>query len=121
MTAKHRQGSKNPLFPQSIAIAGLAPLQKVWADYLPPPKNEFSIKVNGYDYYTLVKEEVDFDPSKIEPFECFELKLNDEEAHSGSMPWVLEEFEEKINKVYKGLPLESLSIWKLDCKSTVAN
>ena len=52
---------------------------------------------------------------------CSELKLNGDVAHSGSMPWVLEEVEEKINSVYKGLPLESLEIEGLNCKSTVAN
>ena len=69
-TAKQKQGSKNPLFPQTIAVAGLAPLLKVWADYLPPPKNKFDIKVNGDDYYKLKKEDIDLDPSKVELFEC---------------------------------------------------
>ena len=72
------------------------------ADYLPPPKNQFIIKVNGEDYYALVKEEFDFDPSKLEIFKCKSLKLNDIEAHSGYMTWVLDEFEDKINRVYQG-------------------
>ena len=29
VTAKQRQGSQNPLFPQSIALSNLAPVQKV--------------------------------------------------------------------------------------------
>ena len=58
--------------------------------------------VDGYDYYTLVKENIDFDPTKIEIFECDKLILNGELAHSGQMQWVVDEVEEKINKVYKG-------------------
>ena len=61
----------------SIAVSGLAPLSKVSADYLPPPKNQFEIKVNGQDYYTLVKEDSEFDPFKVELFKCEILKLND--------------------------------------------
>jgi hypothetical protein len=48
-----------------------------------------------------VKEELDFDPSQIESFNCT-LTLNEVEAHSGSTPWILEEFEKIINKVYQG-------------------
>ena len=55
MTSKQRQGSKDPLFPQMVAVSGLAPLSKVEADYLPPPKNQFVVKVNGDEYHTLVK------------------------------------------------------------------
>ena len=88
---------------------------------MPPPKNEFVVKVNDYDYYTLPKEDIDFDPSVIDLFKCGSLKLNGDKAHSGGMPWILNEVEEKLNKVYKGLPLESLEIFSLDCKSTVAN
>ena len=86
----------------SISIVGLAPLLKVWADYLPPPKNQFIIKINGEDYYTLVKEEIDFDPSKIEAFNCGYLKLNEVEVQTGSIPWILDEFEEKITKMCQG-------------------
>ena len=64
VTAKQRQGSQNPLFPHSIAVNGLAPLQKVWVDYEPLPKNTFTFRVNDADIYNLVKEEVDYDPSK---------------------------------------------------------
>ena len=42
-------------------------------------------------------------------------------AHKGSMPWIIEEFEEKINKVYQGQQLESLKIVELGCKSSVTN
>ena len=85
-----------------MAVSDLAPISKVQADYLPPPKNAFSIKVNDSDYYNLVKEEPDFDPSQIEWFKCRSLKLNEAEALSGSTPWIVEEVEEKMNKVYRG-------------------
>ena len=42
-------------------------------------------------------------------------------AHSGQMQWVVDEVEEKMNKVYTGKQLESLKIVNLDCKSWVAN
>ena len=64
VTAKQRH-AKDPLFPLAIALSGLIPLTKVWVDYLPHPKNTFAIKVNDYDIYSLVKEEVDYDPTKI--------------------------------------------------------
>ena len=37
------------------------------------------------------------------------------------MPWILEIVEDTMNSVYKGLPLESLEVIELDCKSTVVN
>ena len=37
------------------------------------------------------------------------------------MPWILYLFEEKLNRVYEGQPLESLEIERLDCKSQVEN
>ena len=37
------------------------------------------------------------------------------------MPWILEEVEEKLNKVYHGKPLESIEIEGLECKSFIAN
>ena len=63
---------------------------------MPPPKNKFDVKVNEDDYYKLAKEDVDLDPSKVELFRCDLLKLNDNLAHTGTMPWILEEFEEKV-------------------------
>ena len=52
VTAKQREGCKDQLFPQTIVVNGQAPLKKVWADY-DPSKNEFIVKINGNDYYTL--------------------------------------------------------------------
>ena len=80
----------------------------MWADYLPPPKNEFLIKVNGEDYYALPKEDVDFDPSKVEAFKCENLEVNDSIVLYGIMAWVPEKFEKKLNSVYRGVPLESI-------------
>ena len=37
------------------------------------------------------------------------------------MPWIIEEVEEKLNKVYQGKPLESIEIEGLECKSFIAN
>ena len=63
MTAKQRNGSKDPLFPLTIALNGLAPLNKVWVNYETDPKNRFNLKINDFDYYTLVREDLDFDPT----------------------------------------------------------
>ena len=98
-------------------MIGLVPLAKVEADYLPPPKNQFVIKVNGDEYYTLVKEDLGVDLSQVEFLRCKNLKVNDDDVFSGSIPWVLDQFEDKLNRVYKGQPLESLEIVELDCKS----
>ena len=62
MTAKQRS-SKDPIFPLTISVSGLPPLSKVSVDYEPNPKNNFKIKINDEDFYSLVKEEVDFDPT----------------------------------------------------------
>ena len=83
VTAKLRQGSQNQLFPQSVAMVGLAPLAKVEADYLPPPKNQFIVKINGDEYFTLVKEDLGVDLSQIEVFKCDSLKVNDTDVLSG--------------------------------------
>ena len=85
-----------------VAVSGLAPLSKVEADYLPPPKNQFVVKVNGDEYYTLVKEDLGVDLSQVEFFKCENLKVNDDLVLTGSMPWILDQFEEKLNRVYKG-------------------
>lgn len=64
--AKQRNKDGQPLFPLTIALRDLHPLRKVFADYEPHPKNTFSIKVNDANIYSLVKEEVDYDPTKTE-------------------------------------------------------
>ena len=63
VTSQQKKGSQEPLYPQTIAVSGHAPLTKVWVDYLPPPKNQFILKINGEDYYALVKEDLDVDLS----------------------------------------------------------
>ena len=65
-----------PIFPLAIALSGLYPLTKVWVDYEPLPKNSFTIRVNDADFYNLVKEEADFDPTKTEPISVY-LIIND--------------------------------------------
>ena len=54
-----------------------------------------------------MKEELDFDPTKVEIISCT-LILNEVEAIRGSMPWIIDDFENKINAIYQGKPLESL-------------
>ena len=66
VTAKQRNSSGGWGFPLTIALNGLDPLTKVWVDYEPLPKNIFVFRINGEDIYSLVKEEVDYDPSKTE-------------------------------------------------------
>ena len=85
-----------------VAVSGHAPLSKVEADYLPPPKNQFVIKVNGDEYYTLSKEDLGVDLSQVEFLKCENLKVNEDDVLSGSMPWILDQFEDKLNSVYKG-------------------
>ena len=65
VSAKLRH-SQDPVFPLAIALINLAPLTKVWVDYLPMPKNTFIFRVNDADIYSLVKEEADYDPTKTE-------------------------------------------------------
>ena len=65
VSAKQRSAGE-PIFPLAIALSGLHPLTKVWVDYEPLPKNSFKIRINDADFYSLVKEEADFDPTKTE-------------------------------------------------------
>ena len=75
VTAKQRH-TKDPVFPLAIALSGLPPLTKVWANYEPQPKNTFLFRVNDADIYSFVKEEVDFDPTKTETL-AVRLNVND--------------------------------------------
>ena len=40
------------------------------------------------------------DPYLNETFKCSELKINDEIALRGEIPWLIDEFLDKINSVY---------------------
>ena len=95
VTSKQRHGSQEQLFPLIIGISGKVPLSKVEVDYEPQPKNTFTFRINDADILNLVKEEVDFDPSKTESL-IVEFKVNDKEAINGSMPWIVDEVEDKI-------------------------
>ena len=66
VTTKQRHNSQEPLLPLLITLSDLPPISKVWVNFETHPKNNFIFKVNDADVYSLVKEEVDFDPSKIE-------------------------------------------------------
>ena len=119
MTAKQRHSKDHP-FPLTLALSGLSPLNKVWVDYLCKPKSAFVIKVNDYDVYSLVKEEVDYDPSKTERLHVH-LTINNKKAIFGSMPWILGDVEDKIQAALGVEPLTSLKIRYLNCNSWVAN
>ena len=96
------------------------PISKVEVRYEPHPKNSFTFKVNDEDLYSLTKEEVDFDPSKTEPLNV-KLKVNEIEANSGSMPWIIDEVEERIQSALGMNQLSSLDIQELNATSWVAN
>ena len=74
--ARQQHSSQDPLFPLVIALSGLYPISKVWVNYEAWPKNTFVFRVNDADVYSLVKEEVDYDPSKTETL-TVALKVND--------------------------------------------
>ena len=103
VTAKQRRSGDN-IFPLVVAVSGKAPLTKVQVDY-DQPKNTFSFRVNDEDIYSLVKEEVDFDPSKTEQLGTF-LNINDKKDSNsddglewpieGFVPWIVDEIEERI-------------------------
>ena len=42
-------------------------------------------------------------------------------AIEGSIPWILDDFEDKMQTVLGIDPLTSINIYRLDCKSVVAN
>ena len=67
----------------------------MWVNYEPHPKNTFIFRVNDEDVYSLVKEEVDFDPTITESLNV-DLIVNEKLAISGSMPWLINEVEDKI-------------------------
>ena len=65
-SARQQQGSQIQLFPLVIGLSGLSPISKVSVEYEPQPKNNFVFRVNDADVYSLVKEEIDYDPTKTE-------------------------------------------------------
>ena len=79
------------------------------------------IRVNDTDYYSLVKEEVDYDPTKTEALTVRNFIVNDKQILSGSMPWIINDVEEKIQTALGMGYLTSLEIFGLDSKSWVAN
>ena len=89
-------------------------------NYEPQPKNTFAILVNEAEYYSLVKEEVDYDPIKTETLKVT-LKVNDKDTISGSMPWIIGDVEDKIQTALGMEHLNNLEIHNLSCKSWVAN
>ena len=100
----------------------------MWVDYEPQPKNSFKIMINDADFYSLVKEEADFDPTKTEGLHVV-LNINDQKdnngeevnAIDGSMPWIIDDVSDKFETALGMENLTSLFISSLDCKSWVAN
>ena len=88
MSAKQRNNDGDPLFPLAIALSGLSPLTKVWVDYKPQPKNTFDIRVNDADIYNLVKEEVDYDPTKTEAL-IVVLNINEKTNENDEPEWAI--------------------------------
>ena len=78
--------------------------------------------MNDADIYCLIKEEVDYDPSKIETLEVH-LNMNDIKNKKGkenwiifgSMPWIIEDVDEKVESALGPSQLSSLHILSLDC------
>ena len=94
------------------------------------PKNNFVIKVNDMDIYCLIKEEVNFDPTVTETL-SISLNFNDKKCKkngsllkydiSGSMPWIIDDFEDKVERALGDNQLICLTIDSLRCKSQVVN
>ena len=123
VSAKQTKSSGNQLFPLSIALIGLYPLQKVQVDYQPLPKNTFVIRVNDAEYHSLIREEVDYDPTKTEELNV-KLNINDKKdindqhewAIDGLMPWILDDVEDRIQGIMGTDPLTGIHIESLNCK-----
>ena len=96
------------------------PVSKVEVRYEPQPKNAFSFRVNDEDLYSLTKEEVDFDPSKTEPLNV-SLKVNEIEAISAEIPYIIDEVEDRIQSALGMNQLSCLEINHLKATSWVAN
>ena len=120
VVSANQRHSKDPLFPLAIALVSLAPLTKVWVNFEPHPKSRFVIKVNDEDYYSLVKEEYDYDPTKTETLSV-DLKINDKMTIHRSIPWIIDDVEEKIETALGIGHLNSLEIRLLESTSWVAN
>ena len=92
------------------------------------PKNRFVIRVNDADIYCLLKEEVDYDPSKTEELYVY-LNINDQKKNNGkeiwaiegSIPWIIEDVDDKVEIALGMSHLTCLYISKLICESWVAN
>ena len=121
VSAKRQHSSDESLFPLTVSISGLSPLTKVWVDYEPQPRNTFLIKVNDVDIYSLVKEEIDYDPTITEALKVYNIKVNEKEIINRSTPWIINDVEEKIQNALGMGHLESLEINSLDSKSWIAN
>ena len=88
----------------------------------------FTIRVNDADFYSLVREEADFDPTKTEQLKV-KLRINDQKdkngeevwAIGGSIPWIIDDVSDKVESALGMNHLTSLYISHLECESWVAN
>ena len=84
--------------------------------------------MNDADFYSLVKEEADFDPTKTELLRV-RLNINNQKSKDGqplltiedSMPWIIDDVSDKVDSALGVNHLTSLNIYLLICKSWVAN
>ena len=75
-----------------------------------------------------MKEDVNYDPTKTESLKV-NLNINDKKDCfgnpvyfiRGSLPWIIDDVEDKIQTVLGTINLTSLDISELECKSLVAN
>ena len=75
-----------------------------------------------------MREEVDFDPTKIEELNV-KLRINDKKDNDnkpawtidGTMPWIVEEIESKVEADLGMEQLTSFHIVSMNCKSWIAN
>ena len=79
------------------------------------------IKVNGVQIHSLVKEEVDYDPTKTETLLVDPFKVNDKLVLEGNTPWIIDEMEDRIQTTLGMDQLNSIEITGIKCKSWVAN
>ena len=75
------------------------------------------IRVNDADFFTLVKEEVDYDPTKTKTLHV-NLNINDKKNNNndpewtidGRVPWIVEEVSDKVESALGIEQLTSINI-----------
>ena len=78
----------------------------------------FSIKINDEDIYGLVKEEVDYDPTKTDELDV-SLNINDRKDEyeieewvlKGKLPWIVQDVDDKVQSALGMSQLTHLHIY----------